>query len=249
MRVSHRALDPRAKLALTSAIAITTLLVPDLRALGLLALILTIVVLTAHDYSVMVWLYSLSPFKYLIPIILVLNAIFYNGGTPLASWSLVWIDLTVTTGGLYVSGVIAGRLLVIAAAAAWFSATTDPELFEAALVRLGIPWSFAFLCSLTLRLVPELRNRFRMIEEAQYARGLSTEGGPIRRVRSKIPMLIPFFVSVIQYGYELSEALTVRKYGASPTRSSIIELQHHPNDYVLYIGALVVVIGFYGFFA
>lgn len=241
MRFSHQHLDPRAKLVFATAVALVAIIIPELSALAALAILLAAFIVAGRGFGVREWLGSLAPFKFIIPIIFLLNAWFYGGGTVLVGVTLGGIPLTITSGGIQTSTIIAGRLLIIAGAAAWFAATTDPELFEAALVRLGIPWGFAFLCSLTLRLVPELRDRFRTIEEAQRARGLSFSGGPFRRAKARLPMLIPFLVAVVNYGYELSDALVVRDYGQSRERTSLIRLSHHRADYALYVGAVVVV--------
>lgn len=244
MRFSHRNLDPRAKLVFASAIALVAIIIPELSSLGALAILLVGWIAIGRDFGVREWGGSLAPFKIIVPIIFLLNAWFYGGGTVLVGVTLGGIPITITTGGLHTSTIIAARLLVIAGAASWFAATTDPELFEAALVRLGVPWGFAFLCSLTLRLVPELRDRFRTIEEAQRARGLTLSGGPFRRAKARLPMLIPFLVSVVNYGYELSDALTVRDYGRSPNRTSVIQLSHHRADYALYAAAIALCASF-----
>lgn len=244
MIFTHRTLDPRAKLVFATAIALVAIIIPELAALAGLAVVLVAVIAAGRGFGVRAWVGTLAPFKIIIPIIFILNAWFYSGGTVLVGVTLAGIPVTITTGGIETSAIIAARLLVIAGAASWFAATTDPELFEAALVRLGVPWGFAFLCSLTLRLVPELRDRFRTIEEAQRARGLTLSGGPFRRAKARLPMLIPFLVSVINYGYELSDALTVRDYGRTRARTSLIRLSHHRADYALYLAAVVVFVAF-----
>lgn len=239
MTFAHRQLDPRAKLAFTVVVTGVAVAIPRLDSLAAVSAALVVFVAAGRGLGLRQWLGFLWSFRVLLPVIFVLNLVFYGGGAVL--WQLPVVPLSVTEGGLYTSTLIAGRLVVIAGVAAWFAATTDAEAFEVALVRLRVPWSFAFVVSLTLRLVPELRDRFRTIEEAQRSRGLEVGGGPINRVRTRMPMFIPFFVSVIEYGYELSDALVVRDFDASRQRTSLVRLEHRPADYAMY-GASVALL-------
>lgn len=242
MRFAHRDLDPRPKLALAVVLAFLAVAIPRLDALAGIALVTAAVVAAGEGFGLRPWIGALAPFKVLVPLIFVLNAAFYGGGEVL--WRAPAVPVAVTVGGVETSAVIAARLLVIAAVAAWFSATTEPEEFEVALSSLGVPWGFAFLLSLTLRLVPEMRGRFRTIEEAQRSRGLVMEGGPISRARARIPMLIPFLVSVVEYGYDLSEALSVRDFGHTRERTYLVQLEHGRPDYALYAFSIAVLAAF-----
>lgn len=244
MRFDHAALDPRAKLVFLLGVAIVTLAVPTVRSLAILAGLVGLVVAFGRGYGLPDVVRSLWPLRVLVPIILVLNSFFYVGGTVLWSVDIGLFPLALTTGGLTTSAVIAGRLLILAGVAAWFATTTETEAFEVALVRLGIPWSFAFMLSLTLRLIPELRSRFRRIEDAQRARGLTFEGGPLTRARRRIPMLIPFLASVIRYGNELGDALTVRDFGRSRHRTYTVSIAFDTVDYLFSISAVAMTAGF-----
>lgn len=244
MRPAHRRIDPRAKLLFAAVVTVLTIIVPRLDALAVLGLLLVSIVAMGRGFTVPAWLALLSPFKVLIPIILVLNAFFYGGGSVLWSVDLLGLTLQLTTGGIEASIVIAGRLLVIAGVAAWFASTTDAETLEVALARLGVPGSLAFVLSLTVRLVPELRARYQAVEEAQRSRGLVYDGGPIRRARARIPVFIPFFVSIIRFGYELGDALEARGYGRSDRRTYQTALAFGRADVVFSVLAGVVFVGF-----
>lgn len=250
MTFDHRRLDPRAKLALTVAVSVAAVALPRLDALAGLGLVVVVVVAVGRGLSVRAWVGLLAPFKVLVPVILVLNAFFYGGGAVLWEINLFVLPLRLTTGGIEASLVIAARLLVIAGVAAWFAASTDAEAFEVALVRLGVPWTLAFLLSLTVRLVPELRARYRTIDEAQRARGLSFEGGPLARARARLPVFIPFFVAVVRYGYDLGEALQVRDFGRADRRTYQLALSFGRADalFSLFAGAVLIgfVVGFAG---
>ena len=244
MTFAHDRLDPRAKLAFVVVISLLAVAIPRLASLAALGAVLAAVVAAGRGLSLRAWFGLLSPFKVLVPVILVLNAVFYGGGAVLWSVEVFGFALRVSTGGIEASLVIAARLVVIAAAASWFAATTAAEAFEVALVRLGVPWTLALLLSLTLRLGPELRARYRSIEEAQRSRGLVYEGGPLDRARARLPVLVPFFVAVIRYGYELGEALEVRGYGLADRRSYQVTLSFGRADALFSLLALGVLLGF-----
>lgn len=232
--------DPRAKLALAVSMVVAALVTGTVPRLAILLGGFVAFVLVTRGIGIGAWLRSLKPIFYLVPFLLVLNTVFYASGTVWWRTPLGPVALSITEGGFQTALLIAVRLVLIAGVAAWFAGTTDVERFELALVRLGVPWSFAFLLSLTLRLVPEMRRRFRTIETAQRARGLEITGGPVSRIRARIPMLLPFFVAVIRYGYELSEALTARGFDDINERTSLYSIGHRPVDYTLYALSIVI---------
>lgn len=249
MTVDHRGLDPRAKLAFAAVISLLAVAIPRLDALAGLGVVMVAVVAAGRGLAVREWLGLLAPFKVLVPVILVLNAVVYGGGTVLWGVEVLGWPVRLSTGGIEASLVIAARLVVIAAVAAWFAATTDAEAFEVALARLGVPWTLAFVGSLTVRLVPELRARYRAVEEAQRSRGLRYTGGPVSRARARLPVFIPFFVSVVRFGYELGEALDVRGFGRAERRTYQLTLAFGRTDAAFTLVAVAVLVGFGGWFA
>lgn len=234
--------DPRSKLAFAGTVVVLAVAIPRLDSLGRLALVLAVVVGLGRGLTVREWVGRLAPFKLLVPLVFVMNAFFYGGGDVL--WRAPLVPITVTMGGIETSTLIAARLLVITSAASWFAATTDPEEFEVALSSFGVPWRFAFLLSLTLRLVPEMRARFRTIEEAQRSRGLNLEGGPVTRLRARIPILVPFLASVVRYGFELSDALVVQEFDRADRRTHIVRLTHGRVDYTVYVASVLLAVAF-----
>ena len=224
------------------SLAVLAVAIPKLVSLAAIAALLGLTVVAGRGLSLREWLSFLSAFKLLVPVIFVLNALFYGGGDVLVEFPVV--PVSVTTEGVRVSVLIVARLLVVAGIASWFASTTEPEAFEVALTEMGVPWRFAFVLSLTLRLVPVMRRRFRMIEEAQRARGLSVEGGPVRRVRARIPILVPFLVSIVTYGYELADALEVRGFERTTARTHLLSVEHERIDYLFYVLAVALPVAF-----
>ncbi|MFP4051016.1 MAG: energy-coupling factor transporter transmembrane component T [Thermoplasmata archaeon] len=235
---SSETFDPRAKMFFVLIIIILAILIP----LPIyLAVLLLIVLITALSGRILKRLISyLSPLKILIPLLLILNLFFYAHGEVVWKYDLRIFTLSVTRGGFKTSIMILLRFFVIASAAALFAVTTDPEKFERTLVKLKIPWKLAFIFSLTLRLVPDLKRRYKKIEEAQISRGLDLKGNPIKRIKARIPMIIPFMASVIRYGYDLSEALKARSFDEIKNRTYMIQLKHKARDYGLYLFSIIL---------
>lgn len=237
---AHPSLDPRSKLALTTAVVLAAVAADAWGPLvALLAFVVGFVAL-GRGYGPVALVRAMAPILYILPLLLVLNTLFYAGGEAIWAVPVAGRPVGVTTGGLSTAVLIAFRLLVIAAVAAWFAGTTGAEEFEVALGQLGVPWTVAFLFSLSVRLVPTMRRRFALIEEAQRARGLSFEGGPLETARARVPTFVPFLTAVIRYGYDLSDALTARGFDRVQERTSLVAIRHGPADYAIDLLAIAV---------
>ncbi|MFP4529757.1 MAG: energy-coupling factor transporter transmembrane component T [Halodesulfurarchaeum sp.] len=235
--------DPRAKLALAVGFVLAGFLTGSIGGQLQLLGLFVVIVAVLDEVSLREWVRALAPLGVLVLLIVVLNSIFYASGPAWVSVPIGPVELALTPDGVETAVLIAVRLVLVAGAAAWFALGTETERFEAALGKLGVPWSVAFLLSLTVGLVPELRRRFRRIEDAQRSRGLDLSGGPIARTRARVPMLVPFFVAIIRYGYELSMALSARGFDEAGPRTSITTVAHRPVDGGLYLVAVGVVLG------
>lgn len=224
--------DPRSKLFFSITIIVLAVFLPDLKFLTGLIIITLITVALGH--SLKRWLDYLSPFAWFLPILFVLNLFFYAGGESFLSLDLYLFSLSITYGGIMTSLTILLRLFAVAGVVALFIVTVEVDKFETSLTSLGVPWKLAFIFSLTLKLVPEMKERYKKIEEAQKARGLDLEGNPIKKAKKRIPMLIPFLASIIRYGFELKEALEAREFDAIEKRKSTVKLEQGKNDLFLY---------------
>ncbi len=233
-----RRFDPRPKLFFTLVMVLLSLFIPVPIYLTIFLSIVWITALMGRSFKRLIS--YLSPLKILIPLLLVLNLFFYAHGEVIWTYDLELFALSLTYGGLERSIVILLRFLVIASAAGLFAVTTDPEKFETALTSLKVPWKLAFIFSLTLRLVPDIKRRYKKIKEAQLSRGLKLDGGSIKKIKARIPMVIPFLASVIRYGYDLTEALKARNFDNITHRTNMIRLEHKARDYILYSISLAI---------
>ena len=123
------------------------------------------------------------------------------------------------------------RIDIMIVAGMIFLSTTRNEEIATGLVKLGIPYRFAFAVSTALRLVPTIAATGATIGQAQRSRGLDLESGNlIQRIRKNTPLLIPVFVSTIRSTNVFSMALESKGFGASPQRTYFLKIELTRRD-------------------
>ncbi|HZA47248.1 MAG TPA: energy-coupling factor transporter transmembrane component T [Rubrobacter sp.] len=227
----HR-LDPRTKMfLLVGAFVLTFLFVNPLYQLGVLALVLLFGALARS-------LVNLKRIWFILVMVglmtVILWSIFASGET-----SLFWFVEREAV--LYGIG-IALRIDITIIAGMIFLSTTRNEEIATGLVKLGLPYRFAFAISTALRLVPTIAATGSTIGQAQRSRGLDLESGNIiQRIRKNTPLLIPVFVSTIRSTNVFSMALESKGFGASPDRTYFLRLAMGRRDVlVLLVFALLL---------
>ena len=216
----HR-LDPRTKMVLLiGAFVLAFLFVNPLYGLVVLAIVL------AFGYAAksLINLKRIWFILFMIAVMtIILWSIFAGGKTPL----FLFVEREAL---LYGIGA-ALRVDVMIIAGMIFLSTTRNEEIATGLVKLGIPYRFAFAISTALRLVPTIAATGSTIGQAQRSRGLDLDSGNvIRRIRKRIPLLIPVFVSTIRSTNVFSMALESKGFGASPTRTYFLRLEMTKRD-------------------
>ena len=221
----HR-LDPRTKmLLLIGAFVLAFLFVNPLYGLVVLAIVL------AFGYAAQS-LVNLKRIWFILLMIAVMTVIlwtlFGSGDTP-----LFW--LVEQEALLYGIGA-ALRIDIMIVAGMIFLSTTRNEEIATGLVKLGIPYRFAFAVSTALRLVPTIAATGATIGQAQRSRGLDLESGNlIQRVRKNTPLLIPVFVSTIRSTNVFSMALESKGFGASPQRTYFLKIELTRRDVLVLV--------------
>jgi energy-coupling factor transport system permease protein len=154
---------------------------------------------------------------------IILWSIFGSGETPLF--------LFVEQEALFYGIGVAFRIDIMIIAGMIFLSTTRNEEIATGLVRLGIPYRFAFAISTALRLVPTIAATGSTIGQAQRSRGLDLESGNmIQRIRKHTPLLVPVFVSTIRSTNVFSMALESKGFGASKERTYFLRLAMTRRD-------------------
>jgi energy-coupling factor transport system permease protein len=146
----------------------------------------------------------------------VLVSVFTRAGTTVL-FSLGPFDATAE--GVDFAGQTLVRLFAISTSIGLFGLTTNPRAFVLDLERRGLSPRFAFVALATLEAVPAMVERAGVIQAAQRARGLDTEGSIRARLRGILPLVAPVVLSSLTEVEERSLALEVRAFGRPGRRN------------------------------
>ncbi|BBO89743.1 energy-coupling factor transporter transmembrane component T family protein [Desulfosarcina ovata] len=159
--------------------------------------------------------------RMLLPLALLMipiHGFLYPGNhTPLVSYHNILFGLE----GLVFSGTKLLQLATVFTASLLFVFTTHPADFITALTQAGWPPFMAYLMGSPLLMLPAMRTRIGVIQAAQRARGLDVEGGPLKRIRSLVPLVVPFVLGALIEIEQRAIALEIRGFNASGAKTSL----------------------------
>ena len=242
------ALDPRVKILATAVLVVGLFLIDSLA--GFLITAATVVSLVAASrVPPGAFLSLLRPVAFVVALTVLFQVFFSREGRTLFEWGF----LEVHSGGLWMGLFLALRILLLVSLAGLLTATTAPvaladgieDLFSP-LRRLRFPaHEVAMMMTIALRFIPTLHEEAQKIIKAQAARGANfSDGGPIRRVRAMLPVLVPLTVGAFHRADELAEAMESRGYRGGEGRTRYRELRFRARDALaLTAAALVLVAG------
>jgi len=127
------------------------------------------------------------------------------------------------------------RVLAMEVTAVVVFATTRPSDLAAALRRLRVPYTLAFMLSMTLELVPVLRREVGLVLAAQQARAMRRTG-----FAAVIPAFVPVFAGTLERMQQLAISLESRGLGRSGPRTSFRRVGFGLLDGVLTLLAGIV---------
>src|SRR5215203_6525414 len=229
----HR-LDPRTKMfLLIGSFVLAFVFLNPLYLLGVLAVVL----LFGYLAKVLV---NLRRIWFVLVAIAIVSAllwsIFGSGRTQL----FLFVEREALTYGVGV----ALRIVITIIAGMIFLSTTRNEEVAIGLVRLGLPYRFAFAVSTALRLVPTIVTTGLTISQAQRSRGLDLKSGSVvQRIRKYVPLLVPVFVSTIRSTNVFSMALESKGFGASPKRTFFLQTAMGRRDVLVVVAFAVLLAG------
>lgn len=128
---------------------------------------------------------------------------------------------TATLTGLIAALQATLRVVAFALSVAVFSLTTATADLLADLERRGLGRRGEFVIGAAVRTVPRMIERASEIVDAQRARGLDTQGGPVRRARGVLPLAGPMISGALGEVEERTLALEARAF-SSPGRRTVI---------------------------
>jgi energy-coupling factor transport system permease protein len=158
----------------------------------------------------------------------VLWVILYHGEGPviLAFWLIDVTPFDVAQGGT-----VALRVGALTFTVMLWLFTTDQATLVRSLVSMGLPYEWGLTLAMALRYLPTMASVFRMISDAQQARALNlARGGPFRRARAHLPIIVAMLISALHTAENLSRALESRALGTSRRRTYLRSLHFRAAD-------------------
>jgi energy-coupling factor transport system permease protein len=141
--------------------------------------------------------------------------------------------------GIYNGLILLGRVVSVLIASLAMVMTTHPGDLFTSLAKLKVPYTFNFMVSMTLQLIPVLQREFGIIMSAQRSRGMRARG-----FGAVLPSFVPVFVGAIERVQQLSISLESRGFGAAGRRTSYRKVSAGPVDWITgAVGALAAVAG------
>jgi len=114
--------------------------------------------------------------------------------------------------GLYYTVATSLRLINILTAFSAFSLTTHPDDLSAALIKLRLPYNFAYMLVASARYAVVISREFSNIIDAYKARGIEFEGLFLRKLRQYAMILVPLIMCTIRRSFRLAEAMEARAF-------------------------------------
>ena len=170
---------------------------------------------------------------------------FTTPGQPLVTW----MGISITAEGLAMGATQVYRICLLVIVASLLTYTTSPAQLAHGLEALLGPLEqarfpvrdIALVLTIALRFVPTFFAEIEMISKAQQARGADFySGGPLRRLRSLVPVFVPIFVSALRRAEDLATAMDARGFRSAPRRTRLYRLSLGWNDLLACLSVLAV---------
>lgn len=128
------------------------------------------------------------------------------------SGEVVWRagPLSIGRGNVGILCAIGSRVAVMLSVLLLFVTTTPSSELLTDLRRRGAPALVVYILAMALNLVPLFRQRAACVMDAQRARGLDLDGGPLTRARRLMPLVAPLLLGALADVEKRAMALELR---------------------------------------
>lgn len=131
------------------------------------------------------------------------------------------------------------RVFAVALPGVVVFATTDPtDLADALIQNVRLPARFAIGALAAFRLVPLLREEYRLLGLARRARGIDAGHNPYRHVRLAVSVAFALLVGAVRRGTRLATAMDARGFDGHTPRTFARAQHFRTADALLVLGAL-----------
>ncbi|MBR3579488.1 MAG: energy-coupling factor transporter transmembrane protein EcfT [Lachnospiraceae bacterium] len=243
--VIHR-LDPRTKFLGTIMFVVSLFLFKSFWGFLLAGAFLVTVTTLAHIPPKYI-LKGLRPMLFLL-LFMMIFTLLMTPGEVIGEW---WIFI-VTKEGIFAALFMGLRLAFLVFGSSLMTYTTTPNKLTSGMEScfgflkiFKVPvHELAMMVSIALRFIPILLEETNKIMKAQQARGADFEsGGPVKRAKAMVPILIPLFVSSFRRAGELAEAMEARCYHGGDGRTKMKPLKYHLRDLIAYLALIGLIVG------
>ena len=239
-------MDPRAKIIMAILYIVFVFLATNLFSMVLMIFtLIAFVLMTKVPFKI-----YLKNLKTILPIVIftsIINVFYIERGREIVSF---WI-VKITEGGVVQSAYITLRIILLVLASSLLTYTTTPTALTDAIESMLLPLRFiglggavhtmAMMMTIALRFIPNLIEETDKIMNAQKARGADMEsGGPIKRLKAFLPILVPLLISAFRRAYELAEAMESRCYNGGKGRSRMNKLKYSKRDFAMLALTLII---------
>jgi energy-coupling factor transport system permease protein len=112
--------------------------------------------------------------------------------------------------------------------------TTDPVIMARGLIKLGLPFEFAFMMLAGLRFLPLALDEAKNISDAQTVRGMKSR---FQRFKTSI---FPLFLNSLRRAQRLGITIESKSFGAKNWKGFLRDVKLAPNDAILVTYAVVI---------
>lgn len=239
----HR-LDPRTKFVAVSGLTVALFVRDSFASLAVFAAAAALAYALSGVPASWSWR-AFKPLLWLVALTVVAQLLVAPGEPFLTVWFL-----HVSWQGLETAAFLTLRLFVLVLAGSVLTLTTPPVALTDGLAwlgrplrRLGLPTDeLALMVTIALRFIPTLLAELEAIMRAQRARGAEFgRGGPLRRARALVPVLVPLFVLSFRRADQLALAMEARCYTPGQPRTRLHPLRAGRADAVALLVTAAVI--------
>lgn len=126
-----------------------------------------------------------------------------------------------------------------------FIFTTHPSKFASSLNKIGVSYKVAYAINIALRYIPDVREEFKNIMNAQEARGVAFRKGEaniLTRLKNYNTILLPLVLSSLNRVEIISNAMELRGFGRNKKRTWYSGQSYSKNDFITIIIMIIVIL-------
>lgn len=140
---------------------------------------------------------------------------------------------SVTIEGILFAMLLSLRLLAMVIVLPLVSMTTPVHLFTLGLVRMGLPYRFAYTMTTALNLIPLLQAEANTIADAQKLRAFQVfeKGRFLDKLKAYPSLVTPLIIGAMRRAQLIAVAMDSRAFGATASRTYIQDIRMGAKDW------------------